>query len=145
MILISHRGNINGSIPERENSPEYIKEALFNGFDVEIDVWFVDNCFFLGHDNPKYKINVDFLENKKLWCHAKNIFALEKMLQNKNIHCFWHQNDDFTLTSNGFIWTYPNKKLVNISIAVLPELFKDWNVNNSLGVCSDFVIKYKKY
>jgi hypothetical protein len=143
MILISHRGNLDGSFPNKENSPEYIKKALLKGFDVEIDVWFVNSCFFLGHDEPKYKINIDFLENKKLWCHAKNLNALDKMLNNKNIHCFWHQNDDYTLTSNGFIWTYPNKKIANNSIAVLPELFKDWDVNDSFGICSDFVIKYK--
>ena len=28
MILISHRGNINGSKPEMENKPEYIQQAL---------------------------------------------------------------------------------------------------------------------
>ena len=28
MILISHRGNINGKIPELENNPKYLQEAL---------------------------------------------------------------------------------------------------------------------
>ena len=30
MILISHRGNINGRIPEEENNPKYIKDTLEN-------------------------------------------------------------------------------------------------------------------
>ncbi len=34
MILISHRGNINRSIPERENDPKYINEALASGYNV---------------------------------------------------------------------------------------------------------------
>ena len=37
MILISHRGNIDGKIVERENHPEYIDEAIALGYDVEID------------------------------------------------------------------------------------------------------------
>ena len=38
MILISHRGNINGPNPEMENNPEYIQKALDLGYDVEVDV-----------------------------------------------------------------------------------------------------------
>ncbi len=35
MRIISHRGNIEGPIPEKENCPEYINSALAQGFDVE--------------------------------------------------------------------------------------------------------------
>ena len=38
MIFISHRGNISSKNTNRENSPEYIDEAIGQGFDVEIDV-----------------------------------------------------------------------------------------------------------
>jgi hypothetical protein len=51
MILISHRGNINGKQPSKENHPLYIFEAIKQGFQVEIDVWFIDGKFKLGHDN----------------------------------------------------------------------------------------------
>ena len=40
MILISHRGNINGKKPNYENKPEYIWEALRKGYHCEVDVWF---------------------------------------------------------------------------------------------------------
>ena len=43
MILISHRGNINGKNPEKENHPDYIWVAIQAGYEVEIDVWFKDN------------------------------------------------------------------------------------------------------
>ena len=36
MKLISHRGNINGRNPERENSLDYVLEALEN-YEVEIE------------------------------------------------------------------------------------------------------------
>ena len=65
MILISHRGNINGSKPEMENKPEYIQQALDLGYDVEIDVWLIDGNFFLGHDEPQYQVHGTFLMKKR--------------------------------------------------------------------------------
>jgi hypothetical protein len=122
MILISHRGNLDGRLKNVENSPDYITFALNQGYDVEIDIWYVDFKFYLGHDEPLYKIEEKFLENKNLWCHAKNEEALFKMLQNQKIHCFWHQSDDYTLTSKGIPWVYPGKKVSEKGIWVLPEL-----------------------
>ena len=138
--IISHRGNINGPRRELENKPRYINQALELGYDVEIDVWWKDDGFWLGHDKPQFKVNRQFLQNDKFWCHAKNIEGLYKMLDNNNIHCFFHQEDDVTLTSKGYIWTYPNKQLTDNSIAVLPkELDKSLNC---YGVCTDFVTRW---
>ena len=142
MKLISHRGNLNGKIPNEENSPEYILNALDKGFDVEIDVWYKNNNFYLGHDIPKYQIKSEFLENKRLWCHAKNLDALFNLSKITSIY-FWHQKDDYTLTSNGYIWTYPGKILTGKSICVLPETTKLNKIFNCSGICSDFILKYK--
>ena len=146
MILISHRGNIDGKYPNFENNPIYVNKALKNGYDVEIDVWCVDNRWYLGHDSPEHEITLDYLKNDKFWCHAKNINALNGMLKEGNIHCFWHQEDDVTLTSNGYMWTYTGKKLTSKSIAVLPELNNNNTVTmlpkNILGICSDFIQNY---
>jgi hypothetical protein len=73
MILISHRGNISGPNPERENQPEYIAEALNKGFDVEIDVWFTEGKFMLGHDEPQYEFPFELIDQAfpKLWIHCK--------------------------------------------------------------------------
>ena len=135
MILISHRGNTKGSIPERENTISYIEEALEDGYDVEIDVWFIEEKFWLGHDNPCTEVSEEYLENERFWCHAKNREALEKMIQNGKIHCFWHQTDDFQLTSRNYIWTYPNKKYGKMSICVLPEDPED--IHGAAGICLD--------
>ena len=142
MKLISHRGNILGIQPGLENMPEYIESAIIKGYDVEIDVWY-KNGFYLGHDNPQYKVDIKFLKKPEVWCHAKNIEALAKMLNEKDIHCFWHQEDDYTITSNGFIWTYPNKLLYYNNICVLPELGYNGNINNCYAICSDYIEKYK--
>ena len=142
MIFISHRGNINGIKKKFENNPNYIQHAIEKGFNVEIDVWYKD-YFFLGHDKPQYKVSSKFLENAKFWCHAKNLEALEK-LQRLRTKYFWHQNDDYTLTSNGYIWTYPGKKLSKKSICVLPEIKKTKIKKFISGICSDFIEKYKR-
>jgi len=138
MILISHRGNLNGK-SDRENQPDYIEEALAQGFDVEIDVWRIDNLFYLGHDEPVYLVEEDFLRKSGLWCHAKNIDALNQMVDVEMAHCFWHQEDDVTLTSEGYLWTYSGKQLTSNSIAVLPT--EELNVDVA-GVCSDFIVRF---
>ena len=53
MILIAHRGNIDGP-SEMENHPDHIQKALDAGFHVEVDAWVIDGEIFLGHDEPQY-------------------------------------------------------------------------------------------
>jgi hypothetical protein len=142
MKLISHRGNISGKQPGLENMPEYVLDTLKKGYDVEIDVWY-NNGFWLGHDEPTFPIGVSFLKNKKLWCHAKNLEALSMMKKENDIHYFWHQSDDYTITSQKYIWTYPNKLLYCDSICVLPELGHAENIKDCYGICSDYIEKWK--
>jgi hypothetical protein len=137
MIFIAHRGNFKGPKPELENKPDYVLNALSNGYYVEVDVWMINNELFLGHDFPKYPINIDFLQNKYLICHAKNAEALMFMIENE-IHCFFHYKDEVVLTSKLWLWTYPGKQLTPYSIAVMPETVPEWNISECLGVCSDY-------
>ena len=141
MKFISHRGNINGKSESMENHPLSIQLAMNGGFDVEIDVWLTKDGWFLGHDEPLYPTSIDFLSKEGLWCHAKNREALEEMLLYPRIHCFWHQEDDFTLTSRNFIWTYPGKESTSNSVCVLLE--KDMKIpKKCFGICSDFILDY---
>jgi len=140
MRIISHRGNLNGPNPYEENSIQQINKAISFGFDVEIDVWFQKSKFYLGHDKPKYKIDEKFLENSKFWCHAKNLQALDIMLRNSKIHCFWHEKDNFTLTSRNIIWTYPKKSICTNSVIVLNS--KKTLPKNCFGICTDYPLYY---
>lgn len=148
MKLISHRGNINGKNPDKENSLNYILDALKRGYDVEIDIWYINNSWWLGHKEPNYELIItDFKNNfNKIWFHCKNLDALYKIL-GYNSQYFWHQEDDFTLTSTNNIWTYPGKKLTEKSICVLPEQsnYTPEELNGCYGICSDFIEKYKDY
>lgn len=141
MFLISHRGNLNGIQKDKENEPKYIISAIDKGFDVEVDVRFENNKFFLGHDYNQFEINKEFLLNEKIWCHAKTNEALSALNEIK-AHFFWHQEDDYTITSKGYIWTYPGKKLLSKSICVLPEK-ANYKEINCIGICSDFIEKFK--
>lgn len=149
MILISHRGNISGKNPESENSPEYIVEAIELGYSVEIDLWLIDDTYFLGHDFPQYKININWILQRKLflWIHCKNINAIEEIKKNskqiiyEGINYFFHDKDDVTITSKGYLWVYPGKQPVKNSIAVLPEIFED-DLSHCIGICSDNIGKY---
>jgi len=78
-----------------------------------------------------------------LWCHAKNLQAFEALLK-VGVHCFWHQEDDYTLTSKGIIWAYPGKAVTENSICVMPERFNSDIDPNCLGICSDTVEHYRK-
>lgn len=145
MKLISHRGNIDGR-SDRENEPARILECLELGYDVEIDVWSIDGEIFLGHDEPQYKVDLSFLRDDRLWCHAKNVNALTDMLLAGNIHCFWHQEDDYTITSRGFVWAFPGRALTEKSIAVMPERVNYTRDELSVceGICSDNIRQYEE-
>ena len=142
MILISHRGNINGKIPSSENNPKYIQEALDQGYNVELDIWYKEGLW-LGHDYPKHKIDLEWLLNRRneLWIHAKNYEVINKLID-YDLNIFWHQNDDITLTSKNYLWVFPGKQPIKRSIAVLPELNDD-DVSSCKGICSDYILKYK--
>jgi hypothetical protein len=136
MKIIAHRGNIDGK-SWMENNPKHILRAINNGFDVEVDIRYIDKKWYLGHDNPTYVVNFLFLEsiNKNAWFHCKNLEALSE-LDPLTYKFFWHQNDDFTLTSNGYIWTYPEKNVTPRSIIV--DLNLDHKYNNIYGICTDY-------
>lgn len=142
MILISHRGNLTGKNPEYENTPIYIRQAADRGYTVEIDVWGSRNGgLFLGHDSANFHISVDFLKSGPYVIHAKNHVAIEP-LQYHNLHWFWHDTDDYTITSNGWVWAYPDKPSAGRNcIAVLPEI-NQTPITGFAGICSDYIEDY---
>jgi len=80
MILISHRGNIDGKQEGKENKPSYIAEAINRGFDCEVDIWFTDGKFVLGYDfngnSPSARFSSIKIYNKT--------FTVSEVTQNYN-------------------------------------------------------------
>ena len=173
MKLIAHRGNINGKNPNRENSISHIEKALKLGYDVEIDVWYINGEWILSHDNPHnkhattfvHKVNFDFITKPKLWLHCKNIEAMIN-LYTSGTNYFWHENDKYTITSEGHIWCFPNqpapamtmektfndlyennmgflKNMTNrLTIGVLPEVNKT-DIYQYDAICTDYPAMYE--
>ncbi len=151
MRIIAHRGNICGSDPLRENRLDYVSAALDDGFDVEVDVRVIDGILMLGHDKPQEQVSLSFLQNNRVWVHAKNTDALTMLLDDGRVNVFWHDADDYALTAFGDLWTHPKAKPLPSSIFVMPEtLLMPFDsgqkisdliqsvIGQSVGICSDF-------
>jgi len=140
LIKIAHRGNVLGP-SHKENQPSYLLDAIGLGYDVEVDIWMIKDRLWLGHDGPQYLIEESFLSDigANAWFHCKNIevfYYFNSVCPHLNY--FWHQADDFTLTSQGRIWTYPGKPTTDRSIIV--DILGDSEYKNiPLGICSDYV------
>lgn len=142
MFIISHRGNTDGKFPGWENEPSFINRAINLGFDVEIDLWYQNNTLFLGHDQPQYEIDLNWLRERitRIWIHCKNIEAVNYLHQsNYPFNYFWHENDKMTMTSRGYIWCFPGT-YTEKGITVELEYKK---IPTVLGVCTDNPNKFK--
>ena len=143
MKYIAHRGNVNGINESLENSLEYIDRAIGMGYDVEIDLRMKDGTLFLGHDDPQYPVSLGWLFERKnsLWIHAKDFEALA-FLSNTNLRYFYHSNEPYTLTSNGYIWSHDFKNKMN-NMCIVPLLSKEeveeYDQTDFFAVCSDFI------
>ena len=138
MILISHRGNLSGKGSADENNPKVVKDVLGLGYDVEVDAWYQDEKFYLGHDGPTHEVDYEFLMHPRIWVHAKNLEAVERFKRMRSVHWFWHEHDKITLTNYGYVWCYPGSE-VSCGIAV----DQGQPIKKCYGVCSDNILEWK--
>lgn len=105
------------------------------GFDVEVDVRLYNDKLYLGHDEPTYEIDIDFLKKNKLWVHAKNKEVIPLLRNEKDIHWFWHETDQLTLTSKGYVWCFPGHEIEG---GIMVDHGQDVQSEiNIAGVCTD--------
>lgn len=144
MVYIAHRGNVNGRFESYENEPAYIDRAIELGYDVEIDLWVVDDILYLGHDKPQYGITWEYFKDKvdKVWIHCKNTEALEFATQTK-LNYFWHTNDDYTLVSNKIVLVKPGQKLIENSICCMPEMGYIGDITKCYAIMTDNIKEYE--
>lgn len=139
MIKIAHRGNISGPNLEMENEPGYLMDAIEAGYDVEVDVWVMDDVICFGHDYPKHcAIPESFLLEigHAAWFHCKDLGALDFFNKTfPHLNYFWHQEDNYTLTSQGYIWAYPGMPVTGRTILVDIDNSSDQTAH---GICSDY-------
>lgn len=146
--LIAHRGIIDGNYSGKENRVETIINAMNLGYEVEVDVHLYENELWLGHDAPqeplRLLLNESDLSNFYIWFHCKDSGSLDffQRAYSASAQYFWHDKDEFTITSIGNVWTanlagcYPERTIVvakNKSDA-LSQL-----ETNCFGICSPYV------
>jgi len=158
MKIISHRGNIRGPVLDKENRPSYIDCAIGSGYDVEIDVRSSEGSLWLGHDEPQYRIDHNWIEKRKayLWLHCKDY---QSALECQKYQSFCHSADPFIFTTTGHIWMHvpdphPSEKPVyhklkidqNVIIPLLEdERIDDFKQSDAYtsgqtpyGICTDY-------
>lgn len=142
MIKIANRGNFAGRNVDRENTSIYIEEAICAGYDVKVDVWLLDKEWYLGYDFPKEKIDISFLERQNIWTHARDLPGYVSLYSNSKVHVFWHDKDEFAITSKGIKWGSPGYTTFD-GIISMPEKYASIcdqlrrGALAPLGVCSD--------
>jgi len=146
MKIICHRGNTVGPDPQNENKPEIIDYCIREGYDVEIDLWCYNNEIYLGHDKPTYLVTMDYLVSlkTKLWIHCKDLQSSTELFRLRDFNYFFHDKDDYTLTSQGFVWTYPKPQNVFSYNQVLLDFRSDIDLRkykslSIYGICVDYV------
>lgn len=165
MNLISHRGNLHGKDVSIENNSEQIEYVISQGYDCEIDVWYKNGNYYLGHDEPFEEISIKFLvdNHTKLWIHCKDKESLSSFVNSRwwcQLNYFYHVNDPCVLTSKGYVWNFPETKVDMNGIWVMPEWgvekseddIKKWLMETSAfkhtrklisGICSDYIAYIK--
>jgi hypothetical protein len=143
MIKIAHRGNFEGKNAERENTMDYLMIALRAGYEVEVDVWVdIGGYFWVGHDGPAERVDIEFLRRDDVWSHAKDLATLRRLWPEPEVNCFWHDRDEFTFTSKGIKWA--NFRVPTFDgIMVMPDAHRETMLNiierryRPLGICCD--------
>jgi hypothetical protein len=142
MIIISHRGNIRGAVPDKENRPSYIDCAIGNGYHVEIDVRSINGELWLGHDEPQYKVDHNWLDKRRhyLWLHCKNLEAAKECWA---YHSFCHTSDSFVYTSTGVIWLHDLSQRIDHN-TIIPLIDREDvesfmpGYEKPFGICTDY-------
>ena len=138
MKIISHRGNVRGPIPEKENRPSYIDCAIGNGYDVEIDLRIIDGELWLGHDVPQYKVEHSWLQPRKeyLWIHCKDLAAAKECWEYQS---FCHMGDPYTYTSTGKILLHDLSMKIdnNVIIPLIDDIDYSPMNGDPYAICTD--------
>ena len=142
-IIISHLGNIDGRLPDKENRLSYLKAALKAGWHVCADVVFYNSGFLLPYQNGFDPAPMSFFSQSRVWSRCHDAETLDALC-NIKAHAFFTSDSGHTLTSEQFVWTLPPDPLVGRAIAAFPELTDpDWlEKYEPAGLCSNTPIQY---
>lgn len=133
-----------GPNPERENTPSYIDTTISAGYEVEVDVNYINGKFYLGHDTPDYEITLNWMELRKgdIWFHCKNVESASELGKLYGFKFFCHTSDAFVLTSTNHIWVHDLAMSLGTQ-CIIPLLSDEdiYDFKNDIvyGVCTDYI------
>lgn len=124
---VAHRGLCHGPNKKLENSLITIRERCEKGLSTEIDIWWHNDGFWIGHDEPREPVVTEFLNSEFLWIHAKNAGALYHLqrFSNENglgLRIFYHTDESYALTTTGETIILPGLDDVEGWIYMMPEV-----------------------
>jgi hypothetical protein len=124
---IAHRGLIAGPNHEVENSISTITERCNKGQSSEIDIWWHNEAFWIGHDEPREPVTPEFLHSEYLWIHAKNtdaFYYLQKLSNEMGwgLRIFYHTDEDYALTTRGDTIILPGLPDMDGWTYMMPEM-----------------------
>ena len=146
--FICHRGNLTQKFVPDENKPELLERRIREGYDVELDIWYHNDGYWLGHDEPQYEVSFEWLmkDAAAKYIHCKNGATFEHLLNRCGneayiANLFYHTNEDYALTSRGHVLVLPGKPLLTGSINMMPEMATqrrpDSEWKKTFALCSD--------
>lgn len=140
---VAHRGLTEGANKELENSVTTIQERCEKGLSTEIDIWWHNEGFWIGHDEPREPVNAEFLNSEFLWIHAKNEGAFYHLQRYSNenglgLRIFYHTDEHYALTTTGETIILPGLDDVEGWIYMMPENANGVTVKKAGKICSDY-------
>lgn len=141
-LIIAHRGLTNGPDAELENNQERIQRRSEAGRSSEIDIWWKDDSFWIGHDAPYERVTKEFLCMPYLWIHAKHVEAFYQLQRVANesgvpLRIFYHTDEDYVLTTCGDTIIYPGLLETEGWVYMMPETCSGVVLKRAYAICTD--------
>lgn len=141
-LKIAHRALVNGPDKRLENDIATIVHRCSNGLYSEIDIWYVNSKWYIGHDSPEEEIALEYLISPYLFIHAKNVDAFHELqiISNShglNLRIFYHTEEHYALTTRGETIIYPGLPEKDGWLYMMPERTK-LTLQSSGMICSDY-------
>ena len=141
-MRIAHRALVNGPDKTIENDISAIVDRCSRGLYSEIDIWYKDYKWYLGHDAPEKQISLPYLLSPYLFIHAKNVEAFHELQKLSDIHglnlrIFYHTEEHYALTTRGETIIYPGLPEKEGWLYMMPERTQLVLQSCSM-ICSDY-------
>jgi hypothetical protein len=141
-LRIAHRGLVDGPNHSIENSIQTLQERKEAGLHSEIDIWWKDQQFWIGHDEPREPVSLEFLTSPYFWIHAKHSASFRELQRVSHerglgLRIFYHTDEDYALTTLGDTIICPGVQDCSGWVYMMPEMCSV-TPTESGAICSDF-------